>query len=257
MVEWTDEGVILGVRPHGEGSGVLTLMTREHGRHAGLARGVFSAKARGQYQPGNRVSATWRARLNDHLGNYTCEPTRDHAAALLDEPLKLAALTSACAVAETALPEREPHEGVHDGLVALLEMMEMPEIGDAWVAGYVQWELGMLSELGYGLDLATCAATGTNDDLAYVSPRTGRAVSLSAGEPYRDKLLAMPRFLLGGAGGMGAGDPEDLFRGLALTGFFLERNVFATHHRPPPAARNRFVERFARETTVSGGGPSA
>lgn len=250
MVEWSDEGVILGVRPHGEGSGVLTLMTRSHGRHAGLARGAFSQRSRGLYQPGNRVVATWRARLPEHLGSYACEPLRGHAAALLDEPLKLAALSAACAVAEAALPERQPHAGVHDGLVALLEMMEVSEIGDAWVAGYVRWEIGVLSELGYGLDLDRCAATGRNDDLAYVSPRTGRAVSLSAGEPYRDKLLPLPRFLIG----TGGGDPDDLFLGLGLTGFFLERHVFAATHRAPPEARNRFVERYARVTTVSGGG---
>ena len=254
MIEWTDVGVILGVRPHGEGSGVLNLMTREHGRHAGLARGVASVKSRGIYQPGNCVQATWKARLADQLGTYTCEPTRDHAAVLLDDPLKLAGLSAACAMAETALPEREPHPQVYDGLIALLEMMEIAELGDAWIAGYVRWEIGVLADLGYGLDLDSCAATGSNDDLAYVSPRSGRAVSLSAGEPYRDKLLALPRFLLPGASGLGAGDPDDLFRGLALTGFFLERHVFATHHRAPPPARNRFVERFAQLTTLSGGG---
>jgi len=255
MVDWTDEGIVLAARPHGEGSAVVVLLTREHGRHAGLVRGAFSGRARGLYQPGNRVTAEWRARLAEHLGNYVCELAQGHAAAVLDEPLKLAALTAACAVAEVSLPEREPHPRVHDGLLALLDAMAMPDIGDAWIAGYVRWEIGVLADLGYGLDLDSCAVTGRNDELAYVSPRSGRAVSLSAGEPYRDRLLALPRFLIGQAGsGAGGADPDDLFRGLALSGFFLERHVFATHGRLPPPARTRFVERFARDATISGGG---
>lgn len=252
MVDWTDEGIVLAARAHGEGSAVVILLTREHGRHAGLVRGAFSGRARGLYQPGNRVTAEWRARLADHLGNYVCELGHGHAAAVLDDPLKLAGLSAACAVAEATLPEREPHPQVHDGLVALLDAMARPELGDAWIAVYVRWEIGVLADLGYGLDLDSCAATGANDDLAYVSPRTGRAVSLAAGEPYRDRLLPLPRFLIG----RGGGDQDDLFRGLALSGFFLERHVFATHGRQPPPARTRFVERFARDATVSGGGLS-
>jgi len=254
MVDWTDEGIVLAARPHGEGSAVVVLLTRGHGRHAGLVRGAFSGRARGLYQTGNRVTAEWRARLAEHLGNYVCELAEGHAAALLDDPLKLAGLTAACAVAEASLPEREPHPRVHDGLVALLNAMANPDLGDAWVAAYVRWEVGVLADLGYGLDLESCAATGVNDDLAYVSPRSGRAVSLAAGEPYRDRLLPLPRFLIGQTGAGLGGDSDDLFRGLALSGFFLERHVFATHGRQPPPARTRFVERFARGVTVSGGG---
>lgn len=254
MVDWTDEGIVLAARPHGEGSAVVVLLTRGHGRHAGLVRGAFSGRARGVYQTGNRVTAEWRARLAEHLGNYVCELAEGHAAALLDDPLKLAGLTAACAVAEASLPEREPHPRVHDALVALLNAMANPDLGDAWVAAYVRWEIGVLADLGYGLDLDSCAATGVNDDLAYVSPRSGRAVSLAAGEPYRDRLLPLPRFLIGQTGAGLGGDSDDLFRGLALSGFFLERHVFATHGRQPPPARTRFVERFARGVTVSGGG---
>lgn len=250
MVDWSDDAIVLAARPHGEGSAIVVLMTREHGRHAGLVRGAFGSRGRGIYQPGNRVTAEWRARLHEHLGNFACELVESHVAGVLEDPLKLAGLSAACAVAEASLPEREPHPRVHDGLAALLDAMALPGIGDAWIAGYVRWEIGVLADLGYGLDLSACAATGANDGLAYVSPRSGRAVSLAAGEPYRDRLLRLPRFLAGDGGG----DRDDLFAGLALTGFFLERHVFATHNRHPPPARTRFVERFARATTVSGGG---
>lgn len=255
MVDWSDDGLVLAVRPHGEGSAVVVLLTRTHGRHAGLVRGAFSGRSRGLYQPGNRVTVEWRARLAEHLGNYACEMVQGYAAAMLEDPLRLAGLSAACAVAEASLPEREPHPRVYNAMVALFDAMALPGIGDAWIAGYVRWEIGMLADLGYGLDLDSCAVTGSNDDLAYVSPRSGRAVSLASGEPYRDRLLPLPRFLIGQAGARsGGGDPDDLFRGLALSGFFLERHVFATHGRQPPPARTRFVERFARDATVSGGG---
>ena len=250
LVEWADDGIVLAVRPHGEGSAIVSMLTRAHGRHAGLARGASSTRGRGTYQPGNKLQVEWRARLAEHLGTWNVELSESHVAHLLEDPLRLAGLSSVCAVADASLPEREPHPRLFDGLEALLMAMSDPDLGELWVATYVSWEIGLLSELGYGLDLESCAATGTNDDLAYVSPRTGRAVSLAAGEPYRDKLLALPRFLIGAGGG----DSDDLFKGLALTGFFLERHVFATHGRHPPPARNRFVERFVKEATLPSGG---
>lgn len=254
MIEWEDQGFVLSARPHGEGSAVVTLLTQDHGRHAGLSRGAFSARGRGVFQPGNRVNALWRARLAEHLGTYTCELEDGYAAGVMDDPLRLAGLSAVCAVADAALPEREPHRRLYDAFGALLGAMSLEDIGDAWIAAYVRWEIGLLTDLGYGLDLSSCAATGANDDLAYVSPRSGRAVSLAAGEPYRDKLLPLPRFLVGIPGSRGGGDNDDLFAGLALSGFFLERHVFATHGRQPPPARTRFVERFAERVTVSGGG---
>jgi len=139
-----------------------------------------------------------------------------------------------------ALPEREPHPAIHDALNALIGAMEMAELGSAWVAAYVKWELGVLAELGFGLNLEHCAVTGNNDELAYVSPRSGRAVSLSAGEPYREKLLTLPDFLIG----RGGGEPEDLLAGMKLTGFFLERHVFGAQGEAPLAARDRFLERL-------------
>ncbi len=235
-MHWTDDGIVLSARPHGESSVVLQLLTRHRGRHAGLVRGGQGKRARGLYQPGNLVAANWSARLADHLGNYTCELVESHAARVLDAPARLAALSAAAAVSETALPEREPHAACFEGFLALLEALP----GDHWAEVYVRWELSLLAELGFGLDLETCAAGGANDQLAYVSPKSGRAVSLAAGEPYRDKLFPLPGFLIGRGGG-GAAEVE---QGLALTGFFLERHVFAPHHRDLPAARRRLAERF-------------
>jgi DNA repair protein RecO (recombination protein O) len=235
-MEWADEGVILAVRRLGESGIVADLLTREHGRHAGLVHGGAGKDKRGILQPGNRVRAWWRARLADQLGTYRLELLRAHAAETFDDSGRLAALSSACAVAAVALPERQPHPAAHAALAALLEALST----EAWPSVYVHWELALLRDLGYGLDLTCCAATGINDALAFVSPKSGRAVSLSAGEPYRDKLLALPRFLVEG----GEGDREQIFAGLRLAGFFLERHVLAPHHAALPAARARLVDRF-------------
>ncbi|MGE5476954.1 MAG: DNA repair protein RecO [Bacteroidales bacterium] len=235
-MEWTDDGVILAVRRLGESGIVADLLTREHGRHAGLVHGGAGKDKRGVLQPGNRVRAWWRARLAEQLGTYRVELVRAHAAETFDDPGRLSALSSACALAAVALPERQPHPAAHAALAALLEALST----EAWPSVYVHWELALLRDLGYGLDLTCCAATGINDALAFVSPKSGRAVSLSAGEPYRDKLLTLPRFLVEG----GEGDREQIFAGLRLSGFFLERHVLAPHHAALPAARARLVDRF-------------
>ena len=241
-MEWTDEGFVLAAHPHGEGSAVVQLLTREHGRHAGLLHGGQGGRNRAQAQPGNHVEAFWRARLPEHLGTYRLEPLRHHAATVLDDAARLGGLAAACAVAEMALPEREAHRPVYDGFAVLIETLVADEAGDVWPAVFVRWELGLLAALGFGLDLDRCAATGSNDQLAYVSPRTGRAVSLSAGEPYREKLLRLPPFLAGGAAPTG-GDVRD---GLILTGHFLARHIFHPLDRPEPAARSSMVARLSR-----------
>jgi len=235
-MHWSDEGIVLSARPHGESGAILQLLTRAHGRHAGLVRGGQGKRARGILQPGNLVAAEWSGRLAEHLGTYVCEPVTAYAARVLDDAERLAALSAAASVCEGALPEREPHAACFEGLRALLE--ELP--GGHWAEVYVHWELAFLAELGFGLDLAKCAAGGANDQLAYVSPKSGRAVSLAAGEPYREKLLVLPGFLAG----RGGGGPNEVGQGLALTGFFLERFVFAPHHKPLPAARRRLANRF-------------
>lgn len=246
-MEWSDRGVVLAARRHGEAAAYVELFTGEHGRHAGLVLGGWSRRQRGVLQPGNEVAARWRARLAEHLGTLTVELVRARASAHLDDPLRLAGLAAACATARAALPEREPHTPLYDGFLALLDAIEA---ADVWPAIYVRWEVELLKELGFGLDLRRCAVTGTADDLAYVSPRTGRAVSRAAAEPYRQRLLKLPSFLL--ASQAGAAEPDAVADGLALTGHFLERHVFAPQASRTPAARVRLVERFAREATISG-----
>lgn len=245
-MDWSDRGIVLSARRHGESAVILNLLTRDHGRHAGLVRGGASRRLKGVLQPGNVVAAQWRGRLSEHLGSYTVELERSAPSAWLDDADRLGCLASACAVAEQGLPERHPYEQLYDGFEALLAALESGH--DYWQAVYVRWELGLLDLLGFGLDLSACAVTGGNDNLIYVSPRTGRAVSASAGEPYRDRLLTLPRFLIGG-------DTEgavDVLAGLTLTGFFLERHLFASKKSGIPPARERFVARLARAHTKSG-----
>ncbi|HEX7007723.1 MAG TPA: DNA repair protein RecO [Alphaproteobacteria bacterium] len=235
-MEWTDHGIVLSARRHGESAVIASLLTREHGRHSGLVRGGAGSRARGIYQPGNRVAARWRGRLAEHLGSYSCELSRSTAAGVLDDALALAVLRAACAVTEAALPERHPYARVYETLDALLDKVAAGAKG--LVAHYIRWELVLLAEIGYGLDLTACAATGSNDNLAYVSPKTGRAVSLSAGEPYRDRLLPLPAFLLGESPPGGSVPAGDLAAGLRLTGYFLDRHVLSGG-RTPPAPRRR------------------
>ena len=235
-MEWRDDGIILNVRAHGESSAIVTVLTHHHGRQSGLVRGAHGRKQRGTLLPGNKIEAVWHARLSDQLGQLRVELTEAHAAAALDDALRLSALSAACALAETAIPEHQPLPALYLAMDALLTALAHP----SWPSVYVHWELALLRGLGYGLDLTACAATGANDDLAYVSPKSGRAVSLSAGEPYADKLLPLPRFLIQG----GEGTPPDILHGLTLTAYFLDRHVLGPHARTLPAARERLVERL-------------
>lgn len=244
-MDWQDTGVVLSSRRFGETGTIITLMTAAHGRHAGLMRGQRKAAA---FQPGSLVAASWRARIADQLGTWTLESVGGvqgtATAAVLDDALRLGALTSACALVDAAAPERTPMPGVYEGLEVLLGLLP----GPVWDAAYVQWEIGLLASLGFGLDLKRCAATGRNDQLAYVSPRSGRAVSLSAGEPYRDRMLPLPGFLIG----TGSADPLAIADGLTLTGHFVERCLFAQGHGAPPASRDHFVTRYRRYAARSG-----
>ena len=234
-MDWQDDGIILSVRKHGETSAIVNVLTRTHGRHAGLVRGGGGKRMSGILQPGNKVQARWHARLPEHLGTFTVEPIRSFAAAALSDARRLAALTSACALVEAALPERQAHPAILEGLEILLTSLNDDRV---WPVIYVKWEIGLLAELGFGLDLAHCAATGTTEDLTYVSPRTGRAVSTAAAQPYKERLLPLPTFL------RDSGADADIASGLQLTGYFLENHVFQHRETEMPAARRRLAERF-------------
>lgn len=238
-MEWQAPAVVLDVRPLGESGAVVTLLTEAHGRHAGLAKGGASRAQAALWQPGNLVEARWVARLADQLGALSAELVHGAAALAMEDPLALAVLRSATAVADGALPEREAHPRVFHGLVALVATLARgaePALPDL-----VRWEAELIAELGYGLDLGRCAVTGSVEELRYVSPRSGRAVSEAAAGQWRDRLLPLPAFLLG----QGPSGPSEWLAGLRLTGHFLARDVFGTHHRAPPAAREMLVDRLA------------
>ncbi len=238
MIDWRDEGVILCLRPHGESAAIVEIFTRAHGRHAGVVRGGGGRRLAPLLQPGNQVQAEWHARLAEHLGVFTVEPLRSRAH-LLGDRLALAGLASACALLHLALPEREPHPALWPATVALLDLLGE----DGWPAAYLRWELRVLAELGYGLDLGRCAVTGTTEGLAYVSPRTGRAVSRAGAGDWADRLLSLPEGLTGD----GPLDPRALGEGLRLTGHFLDRALAGTHRADAlPAARGRLVDLLAR-----------
>lgn len=239
-VEWSAPAIVLSARPHGEADLHVTLLTEARGRHAGLARGGQSRRQVALWQPGNLVEARWVARLADQLGSYAAEPVHQAAAFALDDPLALAVLSAATAMADAALPEREPHPAVFGGLVAVIR--DLARGGEAGVAAYVRWEALLLAELGYGLDLAACAVTGATENLTHVSPRSGRAVSAEAAAPYADRLLPLPAFLRDAAAASG---PAEWAQGFAITGHFLERDAFGQQHRPLPPARERLQDRLA------------
>jgi DNA repair protein RecO (recombination protein O) len=238
MEGWEDEAIVLAVRAHGEGHALASVLTRAHGHWRGHVRGGTGKAGRALWQPGNLLSLTWQARLADQLGHFLAEPIDAAFARAMDDEGALALLSAACAVAEGALPEREPHPLAHAGLAALLARIGE---GDALAADYVRWEVALLAELGYGLDLSCCAVTGVVDGLAFVSPRTGRAVSAEAAGPWKERLLPLPRFLLGNAP-VGEGD---VVAGLRLTAHFLARDVFGLRHLALPPARLRLADRFA------------
>jgi DNA repair protein RecO (recombination protein O) len=234
-MQWTDEGIVLGSKRHGEANAILELMTRAHGRHLGLVRGGASSRLRPVLQPGNRVSSTWRARLDEHLGHYVVESLDARAASFLPVPHALYGMTHLAALCRL-LPERDPHPQTHAALEEVLDgLLDRRRAG----AGVVRFELLLLAELGFGLDLSTCAASGAEDDLVYVSPKSGRAVSRQAGEPWKDRLLLLPAFLREAV----AGDPspQDVADGFVLTGFFLARHVLEPRGLSLADARASFI----------------
>jgi DNA repair protein RecO (recombination protein O) len=244
-MQWTDDGVVLGTRRHGETSLIVELMTEAHGRHLGLVKGGRSRRLQPVLQPGNSVHALWRARLDEHLGNYTIEAMTLRAARLIEGAPSLYGIQTLAGLLRL-LPERDPHPQLFAAFVTLLDWLEDPVIAGALI---VRFELRLLDELGFGLDLERCAATGDTAGLAYVSPKTGRAVSRAAGEPYRGRLLALPSFLIEQRAAPSAADIVAAFR---LTGYFLARHVFEPRGLHLPEARTSFVNLIARaEAPVS------
>jgi len=239
-VEWTDIGIVLGARRHGEANAVVELMTREHGRHLGLVRGGAGTRQKPVLQAGNRVSATWRARLDEHLGYYVIEAIDLRAATFLSMAHALYGLNHLASLCRL-LPERDPHAPVFDLLDATIARLGKPAPAAALVA---RFELQMLAELGFGLDLEACAVTGSAADLVYVSPKSGRAVSRGAGEPWRDRLLSLPAFLSEAEPGEPSAAALDA--GFALTGFFFARYVFEPRGEPLPEARQHFIAAVTR-----------
>jgi DNA repair protein RecO (recombination protein O) len=241
-MNWAEQGFVISARPHGETSAVLELFTRAHGRYLGLVRGGRGRRMRPVLQTGNFLEAQWRARLAEHLGTFSVEPVEMNAARMIDDPLRLAGLTTLAALTQL-VPEREAHQRLFDAFEIVLTALKG---SDHWPALLVRWELGLLEELGFGLDLSTCAATGSSNELAYVSPKTGRAVSSGAGAPYHDKLLALPAFTVG----RGDAGIDDVLDGFKLTGFFLDRHIFAARGMDPPESRGRLIAKL-KAATVS------
>lgn len=234
-MEWRDQGIIISSRKYGEFDAILDVLTRDHGRHAGIVKGGLGRRQRGNIQPGNEVSVRWRGRLETHLGTYTVELINARAVAFLYSPAKLAALNSCCSLLCLSMAENEPHSLLLDGYIAFLDTLEIAEDKIIhWGPLLVRWELGLLSELGFALELESCASTGKSNELIYVSPKSGRAVSRLAGEPYHDKMLKLPGFLAENTSDVILDDVKD---GLRLTEFFMDRHMLSPSGKKIPQAR--------------------
>ncbi|CUH39210.1 DNA repair protein RecO [Jannaschia seosinensis] len=239
-MEWRDEGIVLAARPHGETSVILELFTRQHGRHLGVVHGGVSRRKAPMLQPGNQLDAVWRARLEGHLGSWSVELMRSRAAGVLSDPLRLAALSATCALCAFVLPERE---ALAEFQIRTEDLCDAIVSGEGWLNDYVFWEAALLEVAGFRLDLGTCGATGTTEDLVYVSPRSGRAVSRAGAGEWASRLLALPEMLTGAPPSMAR-----VVAALDLTGFFLSEKVAASlGNRPLPAARARLVDALRGE----------
>lgn len=233
-MEWQGDGLILNTRKHGENSAIIDVLTRDKGRHMGLVRGGRSRTMRPVLQAGNLVNVVWRARLEDHLGAFSVDPHRMIVAGIIDDVHRLAGLTTITTLA-SLLPEREPHPRIYDASMLLIEHLQDDAI---WPAVLVKWEMGLLEELGFGLDLSKCAVSGETAGLTHVSPRTGRAVCAREADPWKDKLLALPAFVTGTSG---AASNAEIVQGLKLTGHFLARHIFEPRGVSVPEQRQRIL----------------
>lgn len=246
-MQWSDQAIILRLRKYGEQSGILTVLTREHGLHSGMIRSAFG-KNRGIYQQGNIVEVTWQGRMPEHLGSFQCDLTDPVAAKILHDPLCLSGISTITALLEKSLPEHEPHEHIFSLSLNILALLTQEHIhAITWLEALVRLEIELLTELGFGLDISSCAATGTEENLCYVSPKSGRAISEDAGMPYRDKLLALPGFLRYTEAPVCLGD---ILHGLQLTGYFLNRYLFLPQRKTLPDTRGRLIHMIQSELVV-------
>jgi len=243
MEYWSDQGIVLSARAHGEGGAIVALLTENHGRHAGYVHGGMSSKKRSTIERGTVVQAEWQSRVSDNLGSYALESERGLSINVLDDGLKLKSLLSACALCDAALPEREGHAGLYHGLVALIDSFE----GEHWQYAYIMWEIQLLRELGFRLELDQCVQGGDPQTLTHVSPKSGRAVSKAQAAPYKEKLLLLPDFLRPQDMREGRDEAEDIAIGLKMTGYFLEHWAFAHHTQGVPQARILLEEKFQGE----------
>lgn len=241
MITWSDEGALLAARPFGETSMIIEVFTPQHGRHAGVVRGGTSRKIAPNLQPGAQIAVTWKARLNDHMGSFTIEPIRSRAAQAMGDRLALAGLNAVCALLGRVLPEREPHLPLYERTIALLDLLGQSDI---WPLAYLRWEQALLEEMGFAMDLSACAVRGVNEDLAFVSPKTGRAVSRDAAGEWADRLLPLPPVLAG----KGDADNGQIAIALGTTGFFIEKRLMRSlGDKPMPAARQRLIDAITRQ----------
>ena len=241
MIDWRDHGILLSVRRFGEGSVVAEIFTEDHGRCAGVIRGGASRKMAPLLQPGAQLQADWKARLSEHLGSYTVELMRSRSANAMADRLALSGLNAVCALLAVVMPEREAHPKLYKRTEQLLDLLGSP---DVWPLAYLQWEEALLAELGFALDLTTCAVSGSTEDLSFISPKTGRAVSGSAAGEWADRLLPLPNVLAG----EGEAETADILEALDVTGYFIERKVIAPlSGAEMPAARLRLLQTLRRQ----------
>jgi DNA repair protein RecO (recombination protein O) len=240
MIAWTDEAALLSSRPFGETSVIIEVFCETHGRHAGVVRGGMSRKVAPVLQPGAQLSVTWKARLDSHMGSFTVEPIRSRAATAMGDRLALAGLNAVCALLSMVLPEREKHLPLYDRTINLLDLLGQ---SDLWPLAYLRWEQALLEEMGFGMDRSACAVHGVNEDLAFVSPRSGRAVSREGAGKWVDRLLPLPPVLAG----KGDASNAEIITALGTTGFFIEnRLIKSLGDRPMPEARARLLDAIAR-----------
>ncbi len=239
-MEWRDHGILLSMRRHGETAAIIDVFTQAHGRHSGVVRGGASRKIAPTLQPGAQLDLLWRARLEDHMGSYQVEPVRSRAAAAMTDRLSLAGLNAVTGLLAFCLPEREVHGALYELSERLLDLLGQ---GDVWPLAYLRWELALLEEMGFGLDLSSCAATGVTEGLVYVSPKSGRAVSRAGAGEWATRMLPLPPVLLG----QGPGSDAEVAQALETTGYFVRNRLApALGNLPVPEARARFIEAFSR-----------